>query len=174
MTPALRSEAMRAILIFHNCEGQSHKTVSTDHNFRSERRAEAVSNRGPSAYQPNALPLGQTGSQCATGANVFCLYTHSLLKINHGSRTVFGIPRKIVAYFGATWNKVGTPFFLSLFFFCFLNSALNNDRLLLFLLLLLFVCLFLSLFYHTYNTVQHQGHRVQELPSRISLWVLWT
>ena len=30
--------------------------------FRRERRAEAVSNRGPSAYQPNALPLGQTGS----------------------------------------------------------------------------------------------------------------
>ena len=26
--------------------------------------AEAVSNRGPSAYQSNALPLGQTGSQC--------------------------------------------------------------------------------------------------------------
>ena len=25
-------------------------------------RGEAVSNRGPSAYQPNALPLGQTGS----------------------------------------------------------------------------------------------------------------
>ena len=33
MTPALRWEAMRAILMFHNCEGQSHKTVSTDHNF---------------------------------------------------------------------------------------------------------------------------------------------
>ena len=28
----------------------------------TERRAEAVSNRGPSAYQPTALPLGQTGS----------------------------------------------------------------------------------------------------------------
>ena len=28
-----------------------------------DRRAEAESNRGPSAYQPNALPLGQTGSQ---------------------------------------------------------------------------------------------------------------
>ena len=28
-----------------------------------ERRAEAVSSRGPSAYQPNALPLGQTGSR---------------------------------------------------------------------------------------------------------------
>ena len=40
----------------------SHKTVSTDHNFWRERRAEADSNRGPSAYQPNALPLDQTGS----------------------------------------------------------------------------------------------------------------
>ena len=44
-------------------DGQSHRTVSTNHNlFEEERRAEAVSNRGPSAYQPNALPLGQTGS----------------------------------------------------------------------------------------------------------------
>ena len=44
-------------------DGQSHKKVSTNHNlFEEERRAEAVSNRGPSAYQPNALPLGQTGS----------------------------------------------------------------------------------------------------------------
>ena len=33
MTYALRWAAMRAILMFHNCEGQSHKTVSTDHNF---------------------------------------------------------------------------------------------------------------------------------------------
>ena len=40
----------------------SHKTVSRDHNFSRERRAEAVSNRGPSAYQPTVLPLGQTGS----------------------------------------------------------------------------------------------------------------
>ena len=63
MTYALRWAAMRDILMFHNCEGQSHKTVSTDHNFRRKRRAEADSNRGPSAYQPNALPLGQTGSR---------------------------------------------------------------------------------------------------------------
>ena len=62
ITPALRWAAMRAILMFHNCEGQSHKTVSTDHNFWRERRAEADSNRGPSAYQHKALPLGQTGS----------------------------------------------------------------------------------------------------------------
>ena len=62
MTSALRWAAMRAILTFHNCDGQCHKTVSTDHNFWRERRAEADLNRGPSAYQPNALPLGQTGS----------------------------------------------------------------------------------------------------------------
>ena len=45
-------------------DGQGHRTVSTNHNLFEdwERRAEAVSNRGPSAYQPNALPLGQTGS----------------------------------------------------------------------------------------------------------------
>ena len=62
MTPALSWAAMRAILMSHNCEGQSHKTVPTDHNLRRERRAEADSNGCPSAYQPNALPLGQTGS----------------------------------------------------------------------------------------------------------------
>ena len=36
--------------------------LPTDHNFWRERRAEADSNRGPSTYQPNALPLDQTGS----------------------------------------------------------------------------------------------------------------
>ena len=45
-------------------DGQSHKTVSTNHNlFEEKKRAEAVSNRGPSAYQPNALPLGKTDSR---------------------------------------------------------------------------------------------------------------
>ena len=63
MTSALRWATMRAILMFRDCEGQSHETVSTDHNFWRERRAEADSNRGHFAYQPNALPLGQTGSQ---------------------------------------------------------------------------------------------------------------
>ena len=62
MTSALRWAAMRTILMLHNCEGQSHKTVSTDHNFLRERRAEADLYQGSSAYQPNALPLSQTGS----------------------------------------------------------------------------------------------------------------
>ena len=43
--------------------GKVTKTVSSDHNFWRERRAEADLNRGPSAYQPNALLLGQTGSR---------------------------------------------------------------------------------------------------------------
>ena len=33
MIPTLRWAAMTAILIFYNCEGQSHKAVSTDHNL---------------------------------------------------------------------------------------------------------------------------------------------
>ena len=36
--------------------------------FWRERRTEADSNRGPSAYQPNALPLGQTGSHLVSTA----------------------------------------------------------------------------------------------------------
>ena len=44
-------------------DGQSHKTVSTNHNLFEEKgepkryRTEVLS-----AYEPNALPLGQTGS----------------------------------------------------------------------------------------------------------------
>ena len=33
MTYALRWAVIKALLMFHNCEGQSHKTVSTDHNL---------------------------------------------------------------------------------------------------------------------------------------------
>ena len=33
MTSALRWAAMRAILMFYNCEGQSQKIVFRDHNF---------------------------------------------------------------------------------------------------------------------------------------------
>lgn len=44
-----------------HCEGQSHTTVSTNHNFS---KAEAESNSGPPAYQPNGLRLSQTGPLC--------------------------------------------------------------------------------------------------------------
>ena len=48
MTPALRWAAIRDVLCFNNCEGQSHNTVSTNHNLFEEKgepkrdRAEAL------------------------------------------------------------------------------------------------------------------------------------
>ena len=41
---------------------KSQDRVHKPRPFQREGRAEAESSRGPSAYQPNALPLGQTGS----------------------------------------------------------------------------------------------------------------
>ena len=61
MTYALRWAAMRAILTFHNCEGQSHKTVSTDHNLL--KRKESQSGFEPRSLRLPALPLGQTRSR---------------------------------------------------------------------------------------------------------------
>ena len=49
-------------------DGQSHKTVSTNYNlFEEKGEPKRYRTRGPSAYQPNALPLGQTGSRTARG-----------------------------------------------------------------------------------------------------------
>ena len=66
MTPALwhglQCKPYSCYSCFINCEGLSHKTASTDHNFWREWRTEA-----PSAYQPNALPLGLTDSP-------FCMF----------------------------------------------------------------------------------------------------
>ena len=49
---------------------KSQDSVHKPQPLRRERRAEAVSNRGPPAYQPNALPLGQTGSLWSFAAGV--------------------------------------------------------------------------------------------------------
>ena len=47
-------------LHFINCEGQSHKTVSTDPPFEEKaRRAEADSNTGPSAKHAQQIPAPQ-------------------------------------------------------------------------------------------------------------------
>ena len=40
--------------------------MSLNHTFRKERRAEADLNPRPSAYQPSALPLGQTSLRLST------------------------------------------------------------------------------------------------------------
>ena len=71
-------------------EGQSHKTVSTNHNlFEEKGEPKRVSNRGPSAYQPNALPLGQIGSQAAVQSLVAPLiilrHTIRLILLAHPS-----------------------------------------------------------------------------------------
>ena len=67
-------------------DGQNHKTVSTNHNrLGRERRAEAESSRGPSAYQPNALPLGQTGSPSDTHG----VYTSRASKLKTGPPSQF-------------------------------------------------------------------------------------
>ena len=55
-------------------DGQRHRTVSTNHNLFEEKGAEAVSNRGPSAYQPNVLPLGQTGSHLCGGSEAYFVH----------------------------------------------------------------------------------------------------
>ena len=51
--------------------------MSTNQNFWWQRRAKADWNRGPSGYQPNALPLGQTGSRRAQ------LTTHGYIRANN-------------------------------------------------------------------------------------------
>ena len=61
-------------------DGQSHKTVSTNHNLFEEierRAAEAVSNRGPSAFQPQRLiarpnRLKVPGSQAGRPSHLNC------------------------------------------------------------------------------------------------------
>ena len=77
MTSALRWAAMRAILMFQwKWWTKSQDSVHKPQPFWRERRTEAVSNRGPSAYQPNALPLGQTGSQKISKAPIPLLKAH--------------------------------------------------------------------------------------------------
>ena len=63
MTSALRWAAMRAVLMFHNCEGQSHELRQCSQTTTFEEKGEPKQIRTEvSAYQPNALALGQTDS----------------------------------------------------------------------------------------------------------------
>ena len=47
MTHALRRAATRAILMFHNCEGQSHKTVSTDQKLEEKEEPKRIRTEVP-------------------------------------------------------------------------------------------------------------------------------
>ena len=76
MTSALMGSDESHFNVSVGSDGHSHKTGSTNHNFWRERRAEPVSNRGPSAYQPTALPLGQTGSHGRRWSKWLILHSH--------------------------------------------------------------------------------------------------
>ena len=67
--------------------------------FGSERRAESESNRGPSAYQPNALPLSQTGSPPL----VVCDLQVILLANTQTGRSRGPVERSFKKY-GYTWH----------------------------------------------------------------------
>ena len=89
MSPVLWWAAMRAVLMFHNCEGQSQDSV---HNFWRERWAKANSIWGLPAYQPNAyqLQLGQTGSLIENGRK-------GTFNCPHLSKLMQGQPSKLVS-----------------------------------------------------------------------------
>ena len=99
-------------------------------------RAEAVSNRGPSVYQPNALPLGQTGSLLAKWAGQFLCSCYVLwLWCKHRCLLRPG-------------SRISSFFFL--FAFCFVFVCL-------------FVCLFLLLPVFLLLSGTGRGHWVTEI-----------
>ena len=132
MTPALRWAAMRAIfnvsLIVRDKATRQHPQ---DHNFWRARKAEADSNRGPSAYQPKALPLGPwtsiyiyrsmarpTGTHRFSGINYFqCLSTIQVVTTLVGCYMVHG----------ATWNccRLGARFVYTTTLQCHLTGSHN-------------------------------------------------
>ena len=80
MIPAFRWAVMRAIYCFsRKWWTKSQGSVHKPQPFCRERRAEAVLNRGPSAYHPNALPLGQTGSHIQMLLLSWCLMSSDVI-----------------------------------------------------------------------------------------------
>ena len=125
-----------------NCEEQSHKTVSTDHNFGRKRRAKADTNQGPSAYQANAFLLSQTGSLNVKTHNLH-LYTLPLQLHSSADTQVFRIPSFCIKSSGqhsfsyqtpAVWNQLPVSVHYSTFVTSFIiivfleNLALSKKR----------------------------------------------
>ena len=79
MTSALRWAAMRAILMFHNYEGPSNETVSTNHNLFEEKGE-------TKRYRTEVLPLTSlTPYRQATPAHTKKVSSSSLLLYVHGN-----------------------------------------------------------------------------------------
>ena len=85
------------------------KQTTTDHNVWRERTAEADSNRGPSAYQPNALPLGQTDSLRQSPSNTYFKLRHCnlgqsmVITLNYSYLVVYTRP---AFRFVSGWNII--------------------------------------------------------------------
>ena len=70
--------------------GQSPKTVSINHNFLKRKETRSGPNRGPSAYQYSALPLGHTGPRLYT-VTLGLMFTRGQPSVSYGhsyTRTV--------------------------------------------------------------------------------------
>ena len=76
MVPALKWAAMRDILMFYKLWGAKPQESVHRHNFWREGKAEAESNWDHGAYQPNGLPLAQTGSLMEVGEEQDHNYTY--------------------------------------------------------------------------------------------------
>ena len=78
MTPVLRLASMRAILCFINCEGQSHKTMSTDQLLKKK------DSRG--GFEPRSLCLSASHLNLRGTADYFKIFFFL-------SHSVWDIPR---------------------------------------------------------------------------------
>ena len=99
MTPALRIWwavlSVSAILMFYELWGAKSQDSVQRPQFFMRKRAEADSNRGPSAYQPDALPLGQTGSHIYQPVSIYQLRNSDFFIFLSGQQLV-----------GTTWTAV--------------------------------------------------------------------
>ena len=63
-------------------DGQSHKTVSTNHNlFEDKGEQKRYRTEVLPAYRPNSLPLGQTGSLVNKGNRSQFIYHHTAAEV---------------------------------------------------------------------------------------------
>ena len=86
MTSALRWAAMRAILTFHNCEGQSRKTVSQTTTFEVKGKPKQIR-----TYQPNRLTV-----KISVLLNLLCVLILFQNTSSHRCFSLFSHSKKVI------------------------------------------------------------------------------
>ena len=85
MTPALRWAAMRTIWKFHNCEGQSHMTVSTVTTFEEKGEPKQIRTEAPLltslTTRPNRFSVGGAGSIALVCKMVYIIHIYIYLQV---------------------------------------------------------------------------------------------